>query len=174
MNSFVILIAAWLGQPAIAQQPPSPCQFAILQPRPEPALKGAEAITSRVRFLNQPDSPVAISSVDFHNSELTATATSYAWSSGERTVEIVNVSDQPVSEVRVAIRTTWPNGAGTGGTVRSSGLIPGGERAVIGGGQGRARGTNPDGGQLTVDIFIESLSVGDCAYKPSLAIPQPF
>jgi hypothetical protein len=167
----LMLMVALFAQSASVQQPQSACQFAILQARPEPAMKGAEEIISRVRFLSQPDSPVAVSSIDFHDSELTASDTTYAWSAGERTVEIVNVSNQSVSDVRVAISSRWPSGSGTGGAVISSRSLRPGERAAFPGRQGRAHSVEPTGGKLTVDIFIESVTIGDCVYKPSLAIP---
>ena len=45
-----------------------PCRAPSLRPNREaPRLTGPEEITSRVRFVQQPDSPVSVTAIDFSN-----------------------------------------------------------------------------------------------------------
>ena len=57
-----------------------PCRAPSLRPNREaPRLTGPEEITSRVRFVQQPDSPVSVTAIDFSKAVLMASAGSFDW-----------------------------------------------------------------------------------------------
>ena len=171
-----VFFLAWALAPSytLAQataQPASACEFSITEAAPDVAVRGPEDIVSRLRFITQPGSPVVVTAIDFGKSTLSASETSYQ-SAIHYSVEVMNVSDRPVSDVRVTVQTRWLNGMGGGGSgTRPSTSFGPGERIVLTAGS-RGGGGGPKPSALMVDVWIESLKVGGCAFRPPQLIPQ--
>lgn len=149
--------------------PQSACTFSMAQSAPDVVVKGPDDILSRLRIIRQPDSPVVVAAVDLTEMDLVASTTSYSVT-GSKVVELLNVSDRRVSDVRVTVWTRWSAFAGGGHSSRVAEIGPG-ERAVVRIG-GRGQGTAGKESNLTVDVLIDSLKIGDCVYKPSQLIPE--
>jgi hypothetical protein len=88
---------------ASAQQPDSGCRFSIVHAPTVPRITGPDEVVSRAAVMKQSDSPVAILSADFTGSTLIADKESY-WFDDAFSVDIVNVSDRPLHDVRAWIQ----------------------------------------------------------------------
>jgi hypothetical protein len=171
-NTFAAVVAATLnvGFQVGALTPPSdPCRVLSVPPNREaPRLTGPEEITSRVRFLRQPDSPVSVTAIDFSKTKLMASTGSFDWT-GSYALEIENVSDRPLRNMRamVFVRDSHLSGVGSGVHFDEV-LLPGARVRLL----GNARGQGSGGvGDLTIDVLIESLRWEGCEYRPSQSIP---
>lgn len=172
-----VFFAALLGlvsTPLAAQEASLPCSFAIVQPAPRPVAKAREDLMSRLRVIHQPGSPVVVTAVDLSSVELNASSTSYTWR-GSYQIELLNVSDQPVRDVRLWVMTRWASGSGGGGHgVNSVEAIAPGERFLLTSKGGSGQGSTPRDDHLFVDVFVDSVKLRHCTYRPTQIIPSAF
>ena len=171
-----LALASLLHTPPQAATPPDVCEFAIVYQLPgTAALRGPEEIMTRVRLLRQPDSPIVITAADFSEMRLDVAPGRYNWT-GPHGMEILNVSDRPVHDIHFGAFIRW---AGTsGGSGRGIGmwwyqqaLAPGQRVTVVRKGGGET-GTSPRGDDVTVDLSVTSVRIGQCQLRPSLALPM--
>src|SRR5688572_30023887 len=102
---------------ALASLQLAPCSFAIVHPAPTTIpVQGAQEMASRFRLVPQPDSPVVLTAIDFHDSVLDVAPGSYLLRKRAYTLEIMNVSNQPIEDIRASVRIQWPNQSGGTGT----------------------------------------------------------
>lgn len=155
--------------------PPDACEFAIVHQVPgAAALRGPEEIVTRVRLLRQPDSPIVIASADFTEMRLDVAPGRYNWE-GPHTIEILNVSDRPVHDIHFGAFIRW---AGTsGGSDHGTGMwryqqaLAPGQRVTVARKGGGEIGTSPRGDDVTVDVGVTSVRIGQCQLRPSLTLP---
>jgi hypothetical protein len=144
------------------------CTFSVRENVAAPTLVGPEDITSRVRVLTQPDSPVAFSRLDFNDAELVVAGEYYTFSKGYA-IELVNLSDKTVRDTIVMVHVMTANG-GSGGRVGRRMTIAPGRSARILRVSGHAQGTAPRD-EVTLLVGIQSVEFDDCVYKPAMALP---
>jgi len=148
-----------------------PCEFkTAAAPVAATTITGPSEVTDRVRVIVQPDSPVVIAAADLTGTSLNVGPASFLWQ-GPYVVELVNTSNQVVTDVKVAIFVrAAPSGGGVGSGLTAAGPIEPGQRVKLSGKSGRGSGGAGAAG-VTMDLFIESVRVGACEYRPSQRIP---
>jgi hypothetical protein len=95
----------------------------------------------RVRFVTQPDSPVAITRVDFGDANLMVAGEWFVFDKGYA-VELINLSDRALSNIQVRVHIRSRHSGAGGGPVLKGPLAPG-QRASLRMSGGRAQGTAP-------------------------------
>jgi hypothetical protein len=172
MNMTLVLAAgislAWAQDAALPSRTTGSCHFAVSRQSQPPEVKGPEEIVSRARVLIQPDSPVALLSVDL--SPMTLTVGS-AWfeRSGGYSALIKNVSDRVLTQVVIFVRIRGKNGHIGSGAQWKTPLHPG-ETVRIVAHAGGGDGTAPDG-EVEVVTYVDSVETSGCVYKPSQSWP---
>jgi len=148
-----------------------PCEFkASASPVAAAAISGPSEVTDKIRVIVQPDSPVAIAAADLTGTTLNVGPASFLWQ-GPYIVELVNTSDKVITDVKVALFVrAAPSGGGVGAGLTAAGPIEPGQRVKLSGRSGRGSGGAGTAG-VTMDLFIESVRVGACEYRPSQRIP---
>jgi hypothetical protein len=174
-----VLIAGTLAIPRVvrsfAQSSNAPaaaaCGFALATTAPAPIVVGPGDVTSKVRFISQPDSPVAVSKLELDPSTLTIGGGTFMLTKNYM-VEVVNRSDRPVSNVQLVVTVRTKHGGAGGGPMVKGSLNPGERRLVSlrSSGRGRASGTAPDD-EAWLLVGVDSVEVGECTYRPSQALP---
>ena len=152
---------------------PTPCQFAIAHPIGEDVIvTGPEDLVSRLRVLRPEHAPVVVTALDFSGAELLASTGAYDWK-GRYSLEVMNVSDRPVSHVRPAVGVVIesPNGGATWEELRMDGPIAPGARARVAVPSSRGWGTAPDG-EVVVRVGIATALVAGCEYRGPMARRQ--
>jgi hypothetical protein len=137
---------------------------------------GPDAITTRLRVLNQPDSPVQIAAVDLGGLVLVPSPDAYSYhSKAPVRVDIRNRSDQTFDYVFVNVVVGSCEQIGSTGTAARPSrlaLTPGGLSRVeipLGGGGGILLPNV----KLEVLIWISQVNVGSCIYRPALSVTCP-
>ncbi len=147
-----------------------PCRFGISWSAPVATISGPDEIVKRVRLLAQPDSPIAITALDLTEIALVVGPGAYEWS-GALTLEVMNVSDQPVSEVWTQLWIDHVDGSAGGGQRFGELLLPGQRRRTTAGvGRGRGKG-DFRAEDVALRVFVDRASLDGCEYRPSLPIP---
>jgi hypothetical protein len=162
----VAVLSASVG--TVAQGQTADCQFNLQRTNDAAKPTGPEEVVSRARILPQPDSPVVITKADFSGSQLHVVPGSFQWQANV-TLELLNVSDKPVSNVRtwVLVRSQDLSGVGDGERWQPT-LEPGARaRVVVRGGKGQGGFRGDD---VSVDVLIEAVTFEGCVYRPSQAI----
>ena len=167
------LSSIWYAAPVAfssssAAVPAAECRFALRAQPPTAVIEGPEAITSRVRFVAQPDSPVAITRVDFGGANLMVAGEWFVFDKGYA-VELINLTDEPLSNIQVRVHIRSRHGGAGGGPVLKGPLAPG-QSASLRMSGGRAQGTAPMA-DVRVLVGVESVDFADCVYKPSQVLP---
>jgi hypothetical protein len=170
--ALVVAVSGWRLRAAGSSQPPAAatCGFTTRIAPPTLVITGPEEITSRVRLVTQPDSPVALSRVDFSEAILNVTDGSFTFEKGYA-VEVINLSDRTVTDVRLRSFVRSRNGGAGGGPTVKGPLGPGqsGAHRVS---QGRSQGTSPlPSDEVRVLLSVESVEFSDCVYRPSQVLP---
>jgi hypothetical protein len=169
MGWFVSMVML-LGGFGLTQGPAelSSCTFSVREPAAAPRILGPEEITSRVRVLSQPDSPVAISLLDFGDSAFDVGGEYFTFR--ERyAIELVNNSDRVVRDTIVMVHVITADGNAGGGVGRRTAIAPG-KHARIPRVLGEARGSAPRD-EAVLLVGIQSVELDDCVYKPAMALP---
>jgi len=171
LYTFAALLAATLnaGTQVGPASPGAICQVPLIRPNSgAPSVTGPEDVTSRVRILRQPDSPISVTAIDFSAATLTTSPGYFDWQ-GPYTIEMVNVSDRPLRNIRATVYVRSGNLSGVGsGVLVDQVLAPGARLQLVGKGSGH--GTF-HGGDVTVDVVVDSVRWDGCEYRPSQAIP---
>jgi hypothetical protein len=162
-----LLFLGGLGTPQDAPALSS-CTFSVRENVTAPTLAGPEEITSRIRVLTQPDSPVAVSRLDFSDAELVVAGEYFTFGKGY-TIELINLSDKIVRDTIVMVHVMTADGGAGGGVGRRMTIAPG-RRARISRVSGHAQGTAPRD-EVTLLVGIQSVEFDDCVYKPAMALP---
>ena len=141
------------------------CKFELSTSSGKPSVTGPDEVVQLVRVLDQPDSPVELTAIDFKDSWISI----YDGRFTKRlrcTMKLRNRSDQLIHAVEVEF----------GGTVGGSGahtkmaIPPGQEVEIKGCGVG---GTGAIGSRTPqILVTVKWVSVGACDYLPSVRIPH--
>ena len=146
------------------------CGFTLQTTAPTPTVIGPEEITSRVRFVAQPDSPVVVTRLDFGNTifilggELFRFQPDYA-------VEVFNRGGQLIRNIQVQIQIRSRDGS-AGSSHTLAGPFNPGQSGSIRVSRGRAQGTAA-ADDVRVFVSVESVESDDCLFRPSQALPLP-
>ena len=146
------------------------CKAPLVRPLVDgPRLRGPDEITSRLRIVRQPDSPATVTAIDFSKTTLTVSPGYFEWQ-GSYTLEIANISDRPLREIRATVYVRFENLSGIGNGVHFDEIVaPGARLQLVGRASGH--GTSPASRDVTVDVVVESVRWDGCVYRPSQAIP---
>lgn len=170
-----LALASLVHTPSQAATPPDACEFAIVHQVPgAAALRGPEDIVTRVRLLRQPDSPIVIAAADFTEMRLDVAPGRYNWE-GPHSIEILNVSDRPVHDIHFGAFIRWAgtsggSGHGIGMWWYQQALAPG-QRVTVARKGGGETGTSPRGDDVTVDVGVTSVRIGQCQLRPRWPYP---
>jgi hypothetical protein len=162
-------VLAGMAPSVEAQEPVSGCGFVLAASAIPVTPAGPEEVTSRVRIIAQPDSPVAVTKVDFTGSKLDVVPGFFQWQP-TYTLEVINRSNKPISNLlaSVYVHSSTLSGVGDGG--RWDQMLAPGARAEL-----KVRGGRGHGGfrgeDVSVDVLIESVTFDGCTYRPSQALP---
>ena len=166
LNGVALNVNGQVGAPA---SPAHACEVPVVRPNSDtPRVTGPEEITSRVRILRQPDSPISVLAVDFSRARLTLAPGYFDWL-GPYTLEIANASDRSLRDIRAVVHVRSENLSGVGSGVRLEQVLAPGARMLLAG-MGNGRGTF-HGEDVTIDVVVESVRWEGCEYRPSQTIP---
>lgn len=151
------------------QQKAASCGFTVQGESVEPSIAGPDDLVPLVYFIEQPDSPIEVVSVDLTGMWLSV--------SHERTSEhfcakyrVRNRSDRTVQGFELMLRLASAGGGGGAGTDSASPLLPGQAadiKACGGGGSGDAKDN-----YVRLLVYVNKVDFEGCHYKPSLRIPR--
>jgi hypothetical protein len=166
----LLVVSFGFGLARQPQQSSNSCGFAVQGEPGRPTVKGPDDIVRQVYFVEQPDSPIEVVSVDLTGMWLSV-------SHGQHTerdcakYRIRNRSDRTVQDFEIMLMLSTIAGAGGGsGTVSSSPLPPGQAVDVESCGV-RGNGSAKDD-YLRLLVYVDKVDFEDCHYKPSLRIPR--
>ena len=155
------------------QQKSTSCGFAVQGESVEPTIKGPDELVPLVYFVEQPDSPIEVVSVDLTGMRLSI--------SDEQVSEqfcaeyrVRNRSDRTIQEFRISFMlstNSLRSGGGTSEPFSSSPLSPGQAVDVQSCGGG-VEGRSPKINDVRLLIYVDKVDFEDCHYKPSLRIPR--
>ena len=170
-----LALASVMHAPPQATKPPDACEFVIVHQVPgAAAIRGPEEIVTRVRLLRQPDSPIVITAADFTEMRLDVVPGRYNWE-GPHSMEILNVSDRPVHDIHFGAFISWVGTSGGSdqgiGMWRYQQALAPGQRVTVARKGGGETGTSPRGDDVTVDLRVTSVRIGQCEFRLSLALP---
>jgi len=164
-----LLLASNFGA-AQQQSADASCGF-VLQGEPtQPTVKGPDDIVPLVYVVEQPDSPLEVVSVDLEGMWLSISEEQYMEKDCAK-YTIRNRSNRPVQGFSVALRLSTSGGvSGVVGTPSSAPLAAG-QTAEINScgvtGSGSAKNN-----YLRLLVYVESVDLGNCYYKPSIRVPR--
>jgi hypothetical protein len=152
-----------LATPLQAQEP---CKFSLVSDRPIPITAQGEAVVVQaVKVVDQPDSPLAITSLDLRGLTLNASSSHYTME-GAISVEVINISDMPVARIEFGRAAGWRDGYSSGKWSFGSQLGPGERRVFTFNGRTRGGTGQPD--QLMVLVGMDVIFFGQCRYEPAV------
>ncbi len=142
------------------------CDFKVIQPRPSVApVVGPSEIVARTRIAHDDAAPLVVSAVDFSEIDFVTTPGFYSWR-GPHTVEVLNVSDRPITDVVVWVYVGVPQQAFGGKGVRFDKVLRPGERVRLSSRSSRGHGYTVEG-EAVVDVVMVSAHMDGCDYLPS-------
>jgi hypothetical protein len=144
------------------------CAFRVLSGLPRSSLIGSPDLVRRVRVLPQPDSPIAVLSVDVSQLRLNAAGYSYDYD-GKFGVRIRNVSDWVIKSATVSLLFWSENDGGGRHIALNHALAPGDAAWLAGGGNGYGWRLGHDIENLELRIAVESVEMDGCSYRPAQA-----
>jgi hypothetical protein len=124
-------------------------------------------VVQAVKVVDQPDSPLAITSLDLRAVALDASPWQYMME-GMIVIEVMNVSDVPVSRVELGRAAGWRDGF-TSSRWSFGGVLGMGERRTFTL-TVRSRGGTAFPDALTVAVGIDAAWIGECRYEPAVTV----
>lgn len=165
-----VVMAAFSGGQAFAQDGFSGCGFALSPSGEALEIIGSPAVTERLRVMAQPDSPVQIIRVDVSGLSVTGGAGSFTIT-GQQVVLVRNISDQRITDTTVMLRTGFGAKSGVGSAHVVGPLNPG-EQIRFSWSSGRGMGINEAGtGDASIVAMVEEVTTESCTYRPSQSWP---
>lgn len=166
-----LLLASNFGA---AQQPSagSSCGFTVQGEPTQPTVKGPDDILPLVYVVEQPDSPLEVVSVDLEGMWISISNEQHTEKDCAK-YTIHNRSNRPVQGLIVMLRLATSGGAGGGaGTVMpGSAPLAAGQTVEISScgvtGSGSAQNN-----YVRLLVYVESVDLGNCYYKPSIRVPR--
>jgi hypothetical protein len=166
-----IMILSVSGYQAEAQEKSLNCEFNVVQQASPPLIGGPPELLSRVRVLRQPGSPVAIVMVDVTGTQITIDK-DRSRSESNYVMDIQNVSDRPVSNVRVQVNIQVGHSEGGSGAGSPTQLLPGQTVRVTGRGGGSSQGPVINrNAEIVISAFVGAVEFDGCEYIPAQIRP---
>jgi hypothetical protein len=165
--SFCLLMFT-LGTARTHQHASESCGFTVQGEPAQPTVQGPDDIVPLVYFVEQPDSPIEVVSVDLTGMWLSVANEQYSVRHCA-TYKVRNRSDRPVQAFDLELLISGGGGFGGFGAP-SSPLAPGQTaelKACGGGGHGGVPGNH-----VRLLVLARSVDFGDCFYRPSARIPR--
>jgi hypothetical protein len=166
----LVLLAMSLGtspQEQLGQG--SSCGFSLEGESSRPTISGPDDILPLVYVVEQPDSPVEITSVDLNGTWLSVSGEQYTEKSCVA-YRVHNRSNRDVRALNVQISVNGIGG-GSGMGAPSPSQLPPGQSAEFKSCNGGGHGTAPDN-HLRLLVSVTSVDFGHCFYRPSARIPR--
>lgn len=148
---------------ATPPQAQEPCKFSLIAARPQATSRGPEDVVQAVKVVDQPDSPLAITSLDLRAVTLDASPWQYTME-GMMLIEVMNVSDVAISRVELGRAAGWRDGYGSNRWSFGSVLGTGERRTFTLTVRSRGGTAFPD--ELTVAVGIDAAWIEECRYEP--------
>jgi hypothetical protein len=160
------LLMFTLGTARTHQHASESCGFTVQGEPAQPTVEGPDDIVPLVYFVEQPDSPIEVVSVDLTGMWLSVANEQYSVRHCA-TYKVRNRSDRPVQAFDLELSISGGGGFGA----PSSPLAPGqtAELKACGGG---GHGVGVPGNHVRLLVFARSVDFGDCFYRPSARIPR--
>jgi len=166
LGLFSALVLALCASLFATQQPQTDaCHFTVQGSAERPQISGPPDLLPLVYVVDQPDSPLEITSINLDGSWLSVSGDRYT----EKTCvkyQVRNRSDRVIQHVEVSLGYNGLSGAGA---FKSVAISPGQTAELIAcgiGGSGDAR-RNP----IKILISVEAIAFDDCAFRPSVRVP---
>ena len=164
MRIFGLLTLFAVASPVQGQEQ---CRFSVGAERPQATSRGPDEMVRVIKVVDQPDSPLAITTLDLSGLALRASLSQYTLE-GTINVELMNISDTPVSRVELSRAAGWRDGFSSA-RYSFGGVLAPGERRVYTL-SGRSRGGTGFPGELTVVVGIEAAWIDDCRHEPAVTV----
>ena len=165
MRTIWLMTFVTLATPLQAQER---CEFSLVGERPKAEMTAGangDQLVRAIKVVDQPDSPLAITSLDLRGLTLNASLSQYTME-GTISVEVMNISDVPVLRVEFGRAAGWRDGSASGRWSFDTHLRPG-ERSVYSF-SGRSGGGTALPAELTVVVGVDAVSIGNCRHEPSV------
>lgn len=170
LTFFVSLLFASNFGAAQQQNADSSCGFTVQGEPTQPTVKGPEDIVPLVYVVEQPDSPLEVVSVDLEGMWLSISNEEHTEKDCAK-YTIRNRSNRPVQGFMVMLRLSTSGGAGGGAGTSSLTPLAAGKTAEINScgvtGNGSAKNN-----YVRLLVYVESVDLGNCYYKPSIRVPR--
>jgi len=142
------------------------CRFSRVAEAPQAlSVEGATEVIQIVKLVEQPDSPVVVTAVDLRGVTLNASPSQYTMD-GTIVVEVMNISDLPISRVEIGRAAGWRDGFSSARWSFATTLGPGSRDVFTL--SGRSGGGTAQPGELTVLLGIDAAFFEKCRYQPSV------
>jgi hypothetical protein len=146
------------------------CDFAVQGEPAQPTVQGPDDIVPLVYVVEQPDSPIEVVSVDLQGMWLSVSNEQHTEQDCAK-YRLRNRSDQTVQNFGIMLRLSTSGGAGGGSGTLSSSTVPPGQSVEIESCGAHGSGSAKDN-YVRLLVYVDSVDLGDCLYKPSLRIPR--
>lgn len=165
MNDDGAVMVADAPGTAAPLQPQERCQFSLITEKPSIRAEGPDDVMRLIKVLEQPDSPVVLTSLDVRRPSLLTSPSQYTMA-GMISVEVMNISDASISRVEIGRVAGWTDGHSSGRWSFGTTLNPGAREVFSF--SGRSGGATAHPGDLTVLLGVDAAFFGDCRYEPSV------
>jgi len=169
--TLIVLLSLFLGSNfGAAQQNADSCGFIVQDGLSHPTTKGPDDIAPLVYIVQQPDSPVEVLSVDLEGMSLSVSGGRHTERDCVKYV-VRNRSDRPIQKFNVMLQLSTASGAGGGSGTLGSSLAPGQALEISNSCGVHGNGSAKDN-YVRLLVYVDSVSFGECLYKPSLRLPR--
>lgn len=174
MRTACLLLASVLltGSLSWAEQEEQACKFSVRGEPSKPTVTGPADVVSRIRMLDQPESPIEIASLDLEGTVLSF-AHGRLYEQFCTKLKVRNRSDRVIQKAMIMIHGVFtPPGSGgfVGTELFIKELTPGKETELVScperGTSGSASNDN-----FSLLVTVESVDFPGCRYFPSIRIP---
>ena len=146
------------------------CKFELSTSSGQPSITGPDNIVPLIHIVDQPDSPVEITAIDFTEAYLSVYNERFMEQLRCR-IKVRNRSDMTIRDVSVSISLSDRGASLRGGTQLGVTLAPGEEREVQACGRGTGRGS-AKANRVLIAVAVSGVAFDSCDYLPSARIPR--
>jgi hypothetical protein len=163
-----LLLVCSFGVPQ-QQNSDDSCGFVLEGGSSDPSFKGPDDLVPLLYLAKQPDSPLEIVSVDLEGMWLQVSNEQHTEKNCAK-YKVRNRSNRTVQKFIVTLRLSTSAGGGGTSAQSSSPLAPG--QAIDVGSCGVTGSGGAENNHVRLLVYVDSIDLGDCLYKPSLRVPR--